>query len=64
MQLHINLLWIPGSTDEAGIGSASAREPNLDHLCRRVEYAGPAWYQRDLEVPAGGKNKRISLFLE
>jgi Glycosyl hydrolases family 2, sugar binding domain len=27
-------------------------------------YAGAAWYQRDIEVPAGWQNKRVVLFLE
>lgn len=27
-------------------------------------YKGPAWYQREIEIPAGWKGKRIVLFLE
>lgn len=27
-------------------------------------YLGAAWYQREIEIPAGWKNRRVSLFLE
>src|SRR5579862_3711003 len=27
-------------------------------------FKGPAWYQRDVEIPNGWKDKRVTLFLE
>jgi hypothetical protein len=27
-------------------------------------YVGPAWYQRDLEIPAAWRNRRVTLYLE
>ena len=46
---------LPGSTDEAGFGIPNVREANLDHLSRLVEYTGPAWYQREIDIPAVGR---------
>ncbi len=58
---HIRL---PGSTDEAKAGLPNPKKPTLDGLYRPNIYQGPAWYQRDLEIPATWKGKRIILFLE
>jgi hypothetical protein len=55
---------LPGSTDENGFGTRNLRKPNYDYLSRIVEYVGPAWYQREVEVPAAWQGQRITLFLE
>ena len=55
---------LPGSTDENGYGTRNTRPPDLNHLSRIWEYAGPAWYQREVEVPDDWNGKRITLFLE
>jgi hypothetical protein len=55
---------LPGSMDEAGAGSANPDAPSLDGLYRPNVYAGPAWYQREIEVPFDWKGKSVSLFLE
>src|ERR1035437_10262890 len=57
-------ITLPGSTDQAGYGTPNHRSPNLDHLSRLVEYTGPAWYQREVKIPAQWENKRVVLFLE
>ena len=55
---------LPGSTDEARFGTPNPNKPSLDGLYRLCVYEGPAWYQRDIDIPAAWRGKRISLFLE
>jgi len=55
---------LPGSTDEAKAGIPNPAKPSLDGLYRPNLYEGLAWYQRDIDVPAGWKGKRILLSLE
>ncbi len=54
---------LPGTTDEAGVGEPASR-PAAGMLTRVHRYAGPAWYQRDIDVPAAWRNSGIELFLE
>ncbi len=54
---------LPGTTDEARKGPRNeARE--AAHLTRLYPYAGAAWYQRDIEIPAAWARKRVVLLLE
>jgi hypothetical protein len=56
---------LPGSTDENGFGESTTTRPaDLTHLRRLHEYAGPAWYQREIDVPAEWAGRRIVLSLE
>ncbi len=55
---------LPGSTDENGFGTLNTRPPNYDHLSRIREYVGPAWYQKDVEIPLSWAKRHIELFLE
>jgi len=55
---------LPGSTDEAKLGVPNPQKPSLDGLYRPYVYEGPAWYQREIEIPVAWRNKRITLFLE
>jgi hypothetical protein len=57
-------IGLPGSTDEARFGAPNPNKPSLDGLYRLYVYEGPAWYQRDVEIPAAWRGKRISLLLE
>lgn len=57
-------ITLPGSTDEAGYGTRNNRTPDLNWLSRIYEYAGPAWYQREIDIPAAWKGKRVTLVLE
>jgi hypothetical protein len=57
-------IHLPGTTDEAKAGLANTKKPTLDGLYRTNVYTGPAWYQRQIEIPAAWKGKRITLFLE
>ena len=55
---------LPGTTDEAKLGIANTNKPTLVGLCRPNTYAGPAWYQREIVIPAAWAGKRITLLLE
>lgn len=58
-------ITLPGSTDEAGKGQPNGPErAQAGRLTRGCEYTGPAWYQREIDVPAGWKDKHLQLFLE
>jgi hypothetical protein len=54
---------LPGTTDEAGVGQRTTGF-ELGHLTREFRFEGYAWYQRDIEIPAAWRGKRITLFLE
>ncbi len=55
---------LPGSTDEAKMGTPNPNKPTLDGLYRLYLYEGPAWFQRDVEIPETWKGRQVSLFLE
>ena len=55
---------LPGTMDDVGFGSKNTKAPTLEGPYRTYNYAGPAWYQRDIEIPAGWKGKRVTLLLE
>ncbi len=54
---------LPGSLDTAGYGEVTDKA-TLANLHKKRTFVGPAWYQRDLEIPASWAGKRISLLLE
>ena len=58
-----NTIFLPGSTDQAGYGTRTAG-PEKGWLSRPYTYEGPAFYERDVVIPAGWQGKRITLFLE
>jgi hypothetical protein len=55
---------LPGTTDEAHLGIPNTKPASLDGLYRTNVYAGPAWYQRDIDIPVEWQNKHVTLFLE
>ena len=55
---------LPGTMDDAGLGPRNTKPPTLAGPYRLYDYAGPAWYQRDIEIPAAWANQRVTLFLE
>jgi len=57
-------IQLPGTMDDAGLGPKNTNAPTLEGPYRLYDYAGPAWYQRDLEIPAAWRGKRVTLFLE
>lgn len=54
---------LPGSTDTGGFGNDNP-ERRVAYLSRLKEYTGPAWYQREVSIPADWANRHITLFLE
>lgn len=57
-------IHLPGTMDDAGLGPKNTKPPTLEGPYRLYDYAGLAWYQRTIEIPAAWEGKRISLFLE
>ena len=60
----LSSIALPGTTDEAGAGIPNPKAPTLSGLYRSNQYTGPAWYQRQVVIPAEWEGKFISLFLE
>lgn len=54
---------LPAITDDYQIGYKVPYQ-YIDRLTRKYEYMGPAWYQRDIEIPAEWKGKRIFMYFE
>ena len=46
---------LPGTIDDAGLGPKSTKLPTLAGPYRLYDYAGPAWYQRNVEIPTRGR---------
>ena len=57
-------IHLPGAMDDARSGPKNMKSPTLEGPYRLHDYAGPAWYQRDIEIPAGWQGKRVTLLLE
>ena len=55
---------LPGTMDDAGLGPKNTKPPTLEGPYRVYDYAGPAWYQREIEIPAAWQGQRVTLFLE
>ena len=55
---------LPGTMDDAGLGPKNTKPPTLEGPYRLYDYAGPAWYQRDIDIPAAWQGQRVTLFLE
>lgn len=57
-------IQLPGTIDDAGLGPRNPEPPTLIGPYRLSNYAGPAWYQRDIEIPGSWTGRRVTLFLE
>ena len=55
---------LPGTMDDAGLGPKNEEKPTLAGPYRIYNYAGAAWYQRQIEIPESWQGKRVVLFLE
>ncbi|PXY47401.1 glycoside hydrolase family 2 [Flavobacterium hydrophilum] len=63
------LIKLPGTTDDAGLGIPNKLKPGLEklqmsHLTRKSSYLGAAWYTRGISVPKNWKKKEFILKLE
>ncbi|CAD0009076.1 sugar-binding domain-containing protein [Flavobacterium salmonis] len=63
------LMKLPGTTDDAGLGVPNKLKPSLEklqmsHLTRKNSYLGAAWYTREISVPKNWKGKEFILKLE
>lgn len=56
-------IQLPGSMNEGGKGIPTTAR-YVDRLTRKFEYCGPAWYQREVNIPQSWSNKDILLHLE
>lgn len=56
-------ITLPGITDDYQIGYKVPYK-YIDRLTRKYEYMGPAWYQRDIEIPKEWKGKRVFMYFE
>lgn len=56
-------ITLPGTTDEAHFGEKTTGS-DFGILTRAYKYYGPAWYERDIEIPESWSNKRVYLNLE
>jgi beta-galactosidase len=56
-------IQLPGTTDQGHKGTKTSG-PDYGILSREYKYVGPAWYSREINVPAKWKGKDIELFLE
>jgi hypothetical protein len=56
-------ITLPGITDDHQVGYKVPYR-YIDRLTRKYEYMGPAWYQRDIEIPKEWKGKRIFMYFE
>lgn len=56
-------ITLPGITDDYQTGYKVPYK-YIDRLTRKYEYMGPAWYQRDIEIPKEWKSKRIFMYFE
>ncbi|HEY8937104.1 MAG TPA: sugar-binding domain-containing protein [Cyclobacteriaceae bacterium] len=63
------IVKLPGTLDESGIGTRSnalpeLKRPIVDQLTRKYSYIGAAWYSREIVIPDTWKNKQVQLTLE
>jgi hypothetical protein len=59
---------LPGTLDDAGIGTPNELSPELEkpqvlRLTRKHSYIGPAWYQKKVTIPENWEDKNITLKL-
>lgn len=54
---------LPGSLAEAGYGEKTEGS-DFGTLTPEYRYIGPAWYQREIEIPASWEGKNLMIFLE
>ncbi len=61
--LLVDKVMLPGTTDSNQKGIKTTNKP-INRLSRYYEYVGPAWYQKDILIPADWEGKSVQLFFE
>lgn len=56
-------IQLPGTTDSNRKGVPVTGRP-INRLSRLFEYSGPAWYEREVEIPKSWESRSIELHLE
>lgn len=69
MEAFADEITLPGTLCDAGYGTPCTLEPAMEkevflNLKRKFEYLGAAWYKKECFIPAGWKDKDVSLTLE
>ena len=55
---------LPGTTDTNKKGVLNTKNDETSYLSREYSYRGKAWYQREVEIPAGWAGQVLKLTLE
>lgn len=55
---------LPGTTDTNGKGHPNDNTGETTHLSRYYSYTGPAWYSREVEIPASWQGRTITFTME
>ncbi len=55
---------LPGTTDTNGKGRPNDNTGETTHLSRYYTYTGPAWYSREVEIPASWQGRTITFTME
>lgn len=56
-------IQLPGTTDQAQLGEKTSGS-DYGILTRAYKHVGPAWYRRQVTIPAGWSGREVSLVLE
>lgn len=64
-----DIIQLPGTTAAQNKGTPldielNLEKPAMQHLHQKFSYIGPAWYQREIEIPLAWKDQDIILTLE
>ncbi len=58
-------IGLPGTTGLAGKGTRRTEAPDGElYLTREFDWVGPAWYQREINIPESWRGRRVELVLE
>jgi len=63
LQAFDQIIQLPGTTDMARLGTKTSG-PDYGILSREYKYIGPAWYNREIVIPASWSNQAVELMLE
>lgn len=55
---------LPGTTDTNKKGILNTKQDETTYLSREYAYKGKAWYSREIDIPAGWKDKVLEMTLE